>query len=91
MTFLKMHYREDYWFVGGLLLALVLGVIAGLTLAIVFLAACTVLFVACWFVVILYAAIGRPGAFAVWLACAIPILVVATWMTVVAAVWGIVR
>ena len=91
MAILRMKYREDYWFVGGLLLVLVFGIIAGTTLALPFLAACTIVLGFVWLVTIGYAAAGRPGPGLVWFCLATPILIITTWVAVVVSVWGFTR
>lgn len=91
MSILGMRSREDYWFVGGLMLALMFGIIVGSTLNIFFLIACSFVLAVVEVFTWLFVALDKPGPFAVWLVIAIPVLLIATWMAVIVSVWGFLR
>lgn len=91
MGFPRPKHREDYWFVGGLMLALVLGVIAGSSVNIFFLIACSFVFAVVWVFTYLFIVFDRPGPFAAYFVIAIPILLAATWLSVIVSVFGFLR
>ena len=80
--------REDYWFVGGLLMALILGIVAGASLNVFFLTACSFLLAVVWIGVFFYTVFNQPRPFAVWLFLAIPQLLGATWLAVIVSMRG---
>ena len=91
MAFLGMRYREDYWFVGGLVMALVAGVVAGTALNVILLGVAAALLVFVWLGTLMYCVIDRPGPVAVWLALAIPVLLIAMCLSVIVSLWGFFR
>jgi hypothetical protein len=91
MAWLGMRFREEDWYVAGLGLMLILGIVVGAKLNIFFLLACSVLLVVVWVVTFIYCALATPGSFAVWLLFAIPTLLIPTWFSVIVSVWGFFR